>query len=186
MTRPTCAQCRSRENHFYGNAAKYADGGKRSTGPLSPEAPSGRALPLVLIHSGGRPQVFLQAAALILLDGTLCGDFGLWTSAGSTGADVQTVGLHHFVISPGATDPPHAGETVEETRHVRPFFRFRVLAGRIRTFLFWFAQKLFRGGKWQTSTTRSTWPPPSGCSKIRPAPRNTQVPKTWRRPDKTW
>ena len=92
-------------------------------GPLSPEAPSGRALPLVLIHSGGRPQVLLQAAALILLDGTLCGDFGLWTSAGSSGADVQTVGFHHFVISPGTTDPPHAGETVEETRHVRPFFR---------------------------------------------------------------
>ena len=92
-------------------------------GPLSPEAPSGRALPLVLIHSGGRPQVLLQAAALMLLDGTLCGDFGLWTSAGSSGADVQTVGFHHFVISPGATDPPHAGETVEETRHVRPFFR---------------------------------------------------------------
>ena len=67
--------------------------------------------------------MLLQAAALILLDGTLCGDFGLWTSAGSSGADVQTVGFHHFVISPGATDPPHAGETVEETRHVRPFFR---------------------------------------------------------------
>ena len=61
-----------------------------------------------------------------------------------------------------------------------------VFLRHIRTFLFWFAQKLFRGGKWQTSTTRSTWPPPSGCSRIRPAPRNTQVPKTWRRPDKTW
>ena len=68
-----------------------------------------------------RAQVFLQAPALILSDGTWRGDFGLWTSAGSTGADVQTVGFHHFVISPGATDPPHAGETVEEIRHAHPF-----------------------------------------------------------------
>ena len=66
MTRPTCAQRRSRGAKYADG--KYADGGKRGTGPRSPEAPLGRAIPLVHIHSGGRPQVLLQAPALILSD----------------------------------------------------------------------------------------------------------------------
>ena len=100
MTKSTCAQRRSREKILHLEMpVNMTTEGNGVPGPCPRKPPEGALFLSALSVPAG-------ARALILADGPFSGGLGHWGSAWSTGANAQTVGLHHLVISPGALARP--------------------------------------------------------------------------------